>query len=198
MNERLEQFDELGIHVDFRKGKMINVNGSRFTGSFCEEDMTLEIATGKAVNNWFPVFIHECCHSDQWRENSPLWIAATRQEESKCPYNIVERETSKKNPDYKKLHKAVNIIRDLELDCEKRAIEEIKKYNLPFDIAKYIQGTNTYMYWHNMVIIMKRHHGNKWQGITDTKVKNHMPTELQEDYNMMPMEYIELFIKHGY
>lgn len=109
-------------------------------GYFDEE--TLCVSTDRQKTSFLGLLAHESSHMDQFIEDQFLWI--------KCSpaydiffgwldniHSIVKREV---------LEETVQDIIRLELDCEKRSIEKIIKYNLPIDIPKYIQGVNCYMY----------------------------------------------------
>lgn len=190
---RIEQADEKGIKVDFRKGRNIKLGGSLFTGCFDEFNIT--VATGRPWKIWFPIFIHETCHFDQWAEKAPVW---KNLEYKKTDLNtLLEKQLKRKNPDRRLLWKCLTGIRDMELDCELRTIKEIKKYKLPVDIDEYTRSVNVYMYWHMVVYALGRYHKSEYSKNT-IKLRKELPCTIQKDYNLMPMHYIDIYLKYGF
>lgn len=88
------------------------------------------------------IFLHESCHLDQIIEKSPLWFNNTVDVEE----DYLELYCIKKK--IKKSKKLLNFFKktlELELDCERRAIEKIEKYNLNIDKKEYIKKGNIYL-----------------------------------------------------
>jgi hypothetical protein len=83
----------------------------------------------------FELFIHEFCHFLQWRDG-PKKIHAGFDRAAKF-WDWLNNK--------RKINPGVDLLQELELDCEKRAVRLIKKYNLPVDITKYCQSANVYI-----------------------------------------------------
>ena len=45
---------------------------------------------------------------------------------------------------------------ELEKDCEMRAVEKIRKWDLPISVQKYVQKANVYLYSYHMLPVIKR------------------------------------------
>jgi hypothetical protein len=86
--------------------------------------------------NWLSTLIHESCHLDQWVEN-PKCI-----EDLNCDIRGIVSKKSKVS------RNALLPIIELELDCDKRTVAKIKKYELEgeIDLPLYIQDTNHLMF----------------------------------------------------
>jgi hypothetical protein len=94
--------------------------------------------------NWLTIFVHEYSHFLQDIENCKIYARYN------CltpgPQEIVDRWIKGKKHPKKKVKKAFNLIRELEMDCEKRSLQLIRKYNLPIDKIKYTQEANSILY----------------------------------------------------
>jgi len=96
---------------------------------------------GKDVKYWFPVLMHESSHMDQYIENDPTWVN-----------NLGLEQTDKwidgdDGVDLNIISEEIRTSMDVEINCEKRTIEKIKKFNLEdiLDIDEYIQKSNAYI-----------------------------------------------------
>lgn len=90
------------------------------------------------------LFAHESSHLDQWSEKNDLWVRSNG-------ISIIDDWLEGKEVDEEKLDRAIKTTIDLELDCEKRTIDKIKKYKIPIDITEYKQRANAYILFYNYV-----------------------------------------------
>jgi hypothetical protein len=156
-------------------------------GYFDEEDGKLVVAGNSP--NWFRILVHEYGHFLQWVEGykgldtfnkyAVSWDTWLLGERNMCP---------------KRLHTRFLAVRNFELDCEKRAVEMIKKYSLPIDVLKYIQDANAYMYFHAYI---KKYRVWPPKRIPD-RIKNEMPFVFLKpnEYNKMPKSFEEAITKY--
>lgn len=164
----------------------------KIKSSACWDDdlKTLSIGIRKPFSRWYRNFIHEYCHFLQWKEKDKIWKyydKITRK------YNsddwIVGRNFSKKQIN---LMIDANVI--IELDCEKRVIELIKEYHLPFKIDNEIQEMNAYLYFISSVRVLR-----KWYKKAPYEVKEivrEMPEEFQKSYKKLPDKFLYLVKKY--
>lgn len=122
--------------------------GATGTGYFDCYAMVLAYA-GKH-ENWLSTLIHESCHLDQWIEDALVW---KRGFEGKGGTEIEEYCSGKKVKD---IRRALNRVIELELDCEKRAVNVINLYKLSINVQTYIQRGNAYIQFYNYIKIIKR------------------------------------------
>lgn len=126
--------------IDYVENKSIQVSGYFDSGA-----SILAVATGKAKNEWLEILIHESCHLDQYLESSPNWM---NQDLCDVDVNsILDLWLNKHIELTAKQQKVIfEKIIDCERDCDSRAIEKIKKYNLDsiIDLQRYIQKSNAY------------------------------------------------------
>lgn len=100
----------------------------------------------KIEDNFVETLIHEYCHFLQFKNKKELW------KKSKLALNVMWNWLD--GVDYHKqtITKAIRIVQELELDCEKNTIDIIEKYKLPIDKVKYIKYANAYILFHNYII----------------------------------------------
>lgn len=196
LDMRMAQLVENDVDVWFGQGKTISLDGSRgVSGYFCQEPRELRVATGKPADIWFPVFIHETCHFDQWREGSSVWSNDTLH--GQCVYGILDHQSKLIRRNVPLSIDAARVIRGIEEDCERRSVREIEKYDLPIDVSHYIKTANSYLYLHNLVGITQRW-GKKGFSYQNKKILDIMPDTFQDNYDDMPLEYVKVYHECGY
>lgn len=129
------------------------VNGIECNGCFYEPTVfkngQLIVAVKKPFNDWFPTFIHEYAHLEQYLQDCPYWFP-----NEQC-YDLDQWLSGENyNPVY--IKEIVNKTILLESDCELRAIELIKKFNLPLDIEEYSKKANSYLLFHHWMIANRK------------------------------------------
>ena len=101
-----------------------------------KDNPVLKVAMGnKTTEESFGILIHEYCHFLQWKEGSKVWKDF---EESNFSIDDVIKKP-------KKYKKEILILIKLEADCERRAVNLIRKYGA-IDCIEYIQQANAVLY----------------------------------------------------
>lgn len=116
-------------------------------GYFDGENQKLACSFMGTQKSWLKTLLHESCHLDQWAEKSKLW-------EENSVYNDIDWDgwiqgLLEYPPEA--INACLDSTKILEMDCEKRVIEKIKKYNLPVDIKEYSKGANAYVLYYDFV-----------------------------------------------
>jgi hypothetical protein len=160
------------------------------SGYFSSDPSGLELAvsTGVKDENWLMVLVHESCHLDQWIEDRDAF------EDMDKSASLDEWIGGKR---YRKssIDKAIEAIVKVELDCEKRSVEKIKKYNLPLDTKRYTCMANTYMYFYYW-IKKSRIWVPKNKSLYIEEIIKHAPKRFQKDYSVIPLKLEEAFEKY--
>lgn len=169
------------------KNKFVRCDGVDVGGFFAADDGI--VAAGKN-KRFLGILAHEYCHFLQWKHEFPGFARFDKHFPAWNSWLNGKRNLNKKD-----LHIRFLAIRNLELDCERRTVELIRKYKLPVNIEKYIQDANAYMYFYAYI---KKHRiwPNKKIPMT---IKNKMPIRFLKkanDYNIMPEEFEHLMTKH--
>lgn len=115
--------------------------------------------------NIFEYFIHEYCHFKQWKEQTETW------KNGQANWLLFELFLQGKFDKFTKSQ--LLSIQKLELDCDRRVIQEVRKYNLPINIRKYIEESNSYIYSYN--IIYDRREFNEIIDFADKDLLKHLP-----------------------
>jgi len=131
-----------------RKYKVLIEDNIKVNGYF-DEPKTFVVAMSKPVNKWLPIFVHEYCHYRQSIEKEPCYVNFDKVDgiDEYDPWLAGKAELTKEQ-----LLACTRACQELELDCEKRAVEIMKKFNLPIDIDYYIRRGNAYVLFYNYVM----------------------------------------------
>jgi hypothetical protein len=152
----------------------------------------LATATNRSINIWLPTLVHESCHMDQWSEKSNVWKRYIDEN-----IGIIDEWLDGKNISQRKVFKALDICRELELDCEQRAVQKIIKYNLPIDIKEYIQKANCYIFFYNYLKISRKWSLPENSPYNNPNIYKKVSSEWYEDYGEMPNNVLKLFKKYN-
>lgn len=185
---------KLKVTLQLTDGKFALLPGSNFecSGFFQIDPDILATATGNPINNWLPTLVHESCHMDQWSEKSEVWGRYTEGNTS-----IIDEWLNGKNISQSKVFKALDICRELELDCEQRAVQKIIKYNLPIDIKEYIQKANCYVFFYNYLKISRKWSLSKNSPYSNPNIYKKVSGDWYESYEEIPNNLLELFKKYN-
>lgn len=185
-----EECKYYGVKFKLGKGKYVKMNDSTFcSGYFDAENRVL--SCGLKNDYYFGILVHEYCHMRQWIEKAPSWIRADKENS----YVMWEKLGSGKK--VKNMDHHFNVIRDLELDNEKRAVALIKKLKLPINIKDYIKKANCYIMFYNYMKIT-----GKWYKVANNPCKNKrliaaMPHKFSLNYNILPKRLEKIYIEEG-
>jgi len=160
-------------------------------GYFTDTPAELAVATRISYTDFLSTLVHEYSHMTQWIDNSPYYIGHRGFDS----WDIIERWINGEDFTRSTIRKSINIVRDCELDCDRRAVELIKKFRIPINIDRYCRKSSAYIYFHNFMKITRRWEykempSNKYQII------NKMPTNLNGDYSRTPRKIMALFKKY--
>ena len=89
--------------------------------------------------DWVSILVHESCHMDQFLEESRLWGDPDND------FDIWSKKNAKIDP--KRYTEEFKLTLKLEIDCDRRAVQKIKDYNLQKyvgGLARYIRAANCY------------------------------------------------------
>ncbi len=134
LSDLRKQCKQHGIALKFVRAKQVEVEkGIRCTAWF--DHLQKEIVIARKSTLWLSNLVHESCHLDQFLEQSEIW-----KKEEKFGTQIFDRWLLGKK--VYSIRKSINNLILLELDCEKRAIAKIVKYDLPINTVTYVQRAN--------------------------------------------------------
>lgn len=110
----------------------------------------LGVATGKPVSDWLPILVHESCHMDQWVEKATAWTEAFWDGRETVEY--IDEWISGRDDLPLSIDELIRRSREVELDCERRAADKIRAFDLPIDAEDYTQRAISYVYFYNHML----------------------------------------------
>lgn len=120
------------------------------SGYFDGNDRVLVVACGKPFEEWIEILIHEYSHMEQWLTDVrwPDW-------EDCCLalWDWMDRSRILNNT---QLTNVINGVIELERDCEIRALNNIKKWDLPINKSRYKRRANLYLFSYRMMAELKK------------------------------------------
>jgi hypothetical protein len=173
--------DVYNIPVSMPKKYRVVLSGLGCSGYFDENPLQFATACGGSYRKWLPVFIHESCHIDQWLEQSEEWTAKVPGF-TVNPGTIFDEWLNYKIelPDDIK-NAIIDYLVYLELDCEIRTVEKLKKYDFPVNMNEYIRMSNACI-WGYRIISETR----IWNHNYISDVLKRMPNHFDNDYSVLP------------
>jgi len=167
------------IKIILDPNKVEYSEGSEVSGLFDSENLEITVGINKSVDEWLPILVHESCHMDQYIENCKAWVdTSIKNFDAGTILDMWLEHLVELNPD--QLSIVVDKVLEMELDCEKRSIEKIKKYKLPIDITEYTQKANAYMYFYR-ALIKTRKWSTKVSPYKSEQVWKNMPNKLYDN-----------------
>jgi len=146
----------------------------------------LATATNKSINSWLSTLVHESCHMDQWSEKVSIWEVYMKEDIDLYYYKWINNKRVNKN----KVYRVLDICRELELDCEQRAVQKIIKYNLPIDVKEYIQKANCCLFFYSYLKLDKN---GSLPNYDNVKVYTKFKDDWYIDYDDISNNILKLF-----
>jgi hypothetical protein len=183
----MRELMKYGVTIQFVSEEISNINYSFFEVDHRGENPRLSMVYSEEnfLDN-FPLFLHEYCHFLQWKNGEHFdstssltkfgeWIAYKSEK-----FSI----------------KDIRNIQQMELDCDKKVIRLVKKYQLPIDISIYKKMTNSYVLSYNY-IFEKRIFFHS--GFDHPEVMNCVPDRFLSMNEIIKgnQKHKELFLKHS-
>lgn len=144
----IKEMIDHGVSVEFTKRKITGKFGYNFFYDGMHPRygkrtlLKINFYTNSLADN-YGIFVHEYSHFCQWRDKIPLWDVARIANNNFDEWLRGEKEYFSEED--------LRYIQELELDCDKRALELIKVNNLPIDVNQYIKESNGYILSYNLI-----------------------------------------------
>lgn len=144
--------NDVRLYLGRGKTVVLDDDGSKCAGYFTPEPKPmLACATGGLIEDWLPVLVHEHSHMEQYLEQAPAWTnCMTPGGEDSCAI-VFEWIAGHRELTKREIKHHFDRAREVEFDCEKRTAKKIKKFNLPYDETEYIQKSNAYVAFYNVM-----------------------------------------------
>lgn len=191
-----------GTHVHLSPDEFVDgCSGSYQAGDSDVEGGELHLAMGFG-NRWPEIFIHEYCHFlqqlDQDGGIEVAYVPVSADETNVMWAQIAEVTWLNRlgawftgGPGSPLL--ALRKTRAMEVDCDRRAIELIRKHRLPIDLVRYAQQANAYHLFYTVMETTRRWYDHA----PCSAIIARMPTTLLTDWAVDP-ELLSLFVERCY
>lgn len=179
-----EQCDIHGVILDLRPVKYMRLHGKMHVGGyFIEQNRVLACSTKD--KNFIYTLVHEYSHMLQWIDQYP-----------NVDESIVKMDKWLNGTNVDDIDYHIDIIRDMELDAEKRAVNVIQEHDINIDIPEYIKKANIYIQFHNYMKTSRR-----WIGavnpMKNDRILSAVPDRFTMKYSKMSKKLHELFVEEG-
>lgn len=176
-----------GFELELINSIFIDIGDNAPSSGYFSEDEKKIVACLK-TKDFLGILVHEFGHFNQYIEDREWY------EECSISYIKVFEWLDGKRIRNISFHLGKCL--ELELDCEKRAVELIKKFNLGINIEDYIQRANAYMYFWRYL-----EHSRRWCSPYNTPSANDsivrvMPSKFLKEY-ILTDKIKELFEKEN-
>lgn len=175
------------IRITFHPNELYN----GCSGFFDSANKELSICLDKPKKTFYRLILHEFAHVLQFIEDDPLFIATY-----KWAYIFEDMDNWHKYQK-KDLISTFKAHKMVEADCEKRVIKLIKEFNLDINIKEYCQYANAYIYFYDILPIIKRWYKSPLLPPYQVKeIIDIMPTDLNRDYKKLPSKYKKVYLNY--
>ena len=170
-----QDLDRLGFELELVNSRYLDIgDGAPSSGYFSEDDK--KIACALKATDFIGVLGHEYSHFRQYVEDQEMWNYA-----DKSYTKMFEWLDGKR---IKHIESHLKIVQSLELDCERRTVSLLGKWDVGVDKSMYIRSANAYMYFFEHLLTSR-----KWCNPYNTPSQNAailslMPTTFLSDYTM--------------
>ena len=162
-----------------------------------DKDGTLWVHMHGIIRTWLPLIVHEYSHMLQWIADCAPWRKGfIGGDDTSVLFD--KWVTHRRNFKRKKLLRIVELIQDVERDCERRALKLIEEYGLPISLRNYARRANAYLYFYTYAYLRRRWYDNKKHKppYEIKEISQCMPPVLLKSYNCMSLELISLYDKY--
>lgn len=158
-------------------------------GYFDSGNRVLACATGKELNKWLLILLHEASHMDQFLEGDPLFNESLGLEET---FKWIE---GSDDVDFNLVDEEIKQSIAVEVDCEKRTVGKIKKYGLDFVVSvdEYTQKSNAYALFYLWMRQKRSWYKIGFEPYNVESVYTKMPKTFDIDYSNLSDELIDAF-----
>ncbi len=198
VEKKADYLRKKGIEVRLHDTQLLE-DGLPVGGMFNSYTMKLDVDCTVSMKHWLPTFIHESQHAEQYIRDHKVWTDACNVYKGQDACTVIFNWLDGKEYPDDIVYKAIRLAQSVELDCEKRTVKELIKSGLGRYICtlKYTQEANAYIYFYNIVYMHRI-----WVGEADGDqnfqgyIHKIMPTNFNNDYSKMPLEYYRLCMKN--
>ncbi len=151
------------------------------------DDSVPELACSMNRPDYLEILTHEYCHLTQWRDQCEPWV--------KCGESIYYIDQWLSGKQVRGIKKYLALARDLELDNEIRAVEMIRKFNLPIDVNRYTRKANAYVMYYNYLYYSRKWCNSKRSPYNNQPLIDAMSDKFDMPYHTLPKHIKAIFLE---
>jgi len=192
LGDAVEYLIDNRVAVDLQRVKRVKLQGDLTSKGYFDLPKKMVMGTAWPLKKWLATFVHEYCHAQQYIEHSRLaWEYDNALGMDKYDDWLEKKADMTKE----ELTECTRAVQALELDCERRVVRLIYKYNLPLDVDDYIRRANAYVLFY--VYVAKHQRWSEKISPDDSpEVVKTVPKYWMIGYNSMPPGYEEAVTKY--
>lgn len=173
----------VGVKCNLKNTTHVKSDGVQCSGYFDEDDRKLVVAMDNQDS--LGVLVHEYCHLTQWEENTELWKLASK--------SLPKLFHWLEGFPVRTAYKHIAIVRQMELDNERRSVKMIKKWKLNIDLDEYVKEANAYIHFYNWLPYTRRWLSPNNAPYGNESIKNLMSTKFNMRYDKMSQRVFNAF-----
>jgi hypothetical protein len=178
----LDKCRRLGVPIHMPRTRTVLNNGFDCAGYFDDTPLAFAVACGKSYRTWFPTFVHESCHLDQWADDRNVWDQSVH---GAVPLTVFDDWLQHKvELDDDTKCAVASVLLNVELDCERRSVAKIKQYDLPINIDTYTRKGNAYVWSYRLM--QETRNWDHSAAYEYPQVWRKMPKHFNTDYSVLP------------
>jgi hypothetical protein len=169
-----------GVKCSLRPVKYLKLSGNiKCSGYFDETGKVLACATNK--KDWLQILVHEYAHLTQWVDDCNIWKKVSKFD------SVNKMDLWLNGKSVKNYERHIDLVKELELDNEKRSVKIIKQFGLDssIDTADYTRKANAYVQFYNYIKTTRKWSDPKNTPYNNKTVINAMPKVFRMNYKKM-------------
>jgi hypothetical protein len=194
------------VHSSLRKYKIklilsletTTIGKNQISGYF--DDASKELLVCINEPNWIETLVHEFCHFLQFKEQDPLYTSLDQGDSNYLSEVWDWLDNKHEFVSTKRKNEAFRKIIDMELDCERRSVEMIKRFKLPINLEDYEYTAFVYIHFYNFC---KKYRTWFSDGVSVADIveisdlEDKYKISLDGDFRKLPPEFEEIFKKYA-
>lgn len=171
-----------GLRIQIEDSEVVYAGEEPCSGFF--QSQPLQLAVAFKAPNFLGILIHEYCHFRQWKELCPEWTAAESLHGVDSNAAVSAWLAREIDLDKDILNDHIEAVMNLELDCEKRAVNFMRENELNELLPSYIKQANAYVLSYRIVQELRL-----WNNVGEA------PYNDEEILALMPSDFIDVNYK---
>lgn len=170
--------------------EFVHCDSLKTNGYYDDANKVLAISINKPMEEWLRILVHEYSHTLQDKEKTKYWVKGQSSYTKFFEWQEDNQKLSKQE-----LNKHCRNAQMLELECERKALQLIKKFNLPLNKKEYARKASAYIYFYLFVKKMKRWYKIGKEPYRNEKILSLMPDNLDGNYNKINKQLMQLYME---